>query len=85
VRFKPSWIIGAHPPQVNPRGSTGRGEAFCAALYCDWGGPALRDVLAAVDYAVDVMQARQSASPRLAFRSPTNLKFTGLTQNLGQL
>lgn len=38
---------------VNPRGSTGRGEEFCAALYADWGGPARHDVLTAVDYAVD--------------------------------
>ena len=38
---------------VNPRGSTGRGEEFCAALYADWGGPATHDVLTAVDYAVD--------------------------------
>ena len=30
--------------QVNPRGSTGRGEEFCAALYADWGGPGLHDV-----------------------------------------
>ena len=37
---------------VNPRGSTGRGEAFCAALFADWGGPALVDVLSAVDHAV---------------------------------
>ena len=41
--------------QVNPRGSTGRGEEFCAALFADWGGPGLHDVLSAVDYAVDVM------------------------------
>ena len=40
---------------VNPRGSTGRGEEFCAALYADWGGPATHDVLTAVDYAVDVL------------------------------
>ena len=39
--------------EVNPRGSTGRGEAYCAALYADWGGPALHDVLGAVDWAVE--------------------------------
>lgn len=37
---------------VNPRGSTGRGQAFCEALFADWGGPALRDVLAAVDFSI---------------------------------
>ena len=37
---------------VNPRGSSGRGQAFCQALFADWGGPALKDVLTAVDYAV---------------------------------
>ncbi len=36
----------------NPRGSNGRGEAFGMALYADWGPPAVRDVLAGVDYAV---------------------------------
>ena len=36
----------------NPRGSTGRGEAFAKALYADWGGPAVPDALAAVDDAV---------------------------------
>ena len=40
--------------QVNPRGSTGRGEEFCSALYADWGGPGLHDVLSAVDYAVEI-------------------------------
>ena len=37
---------------VNPRGSTGRGQEFCEALFADWGGPALRDVLAAVNFAI---------------------------------
>ncbi|MCI3131537.1 alpha/beta hydrolase family protein [Phenylobacterium aquaticum] len=36
----------------NPRGSNGRGEAFGMALYADWGTPAVKDVLAGVDYAV---------------------------------
>ena len=36
----------------NPRGSTGRGEAFAKALYADWGGPAVIDALAAIDDAV---------------------------------
>lgn len=44
----------------NPRGSTGRGEAFAKALYADWGGPAVPDALAAVDDAV----ARGVADPR---------------------
>lgn len=37
---------------TNPRGSTGRGQAFAAALYADWGGPAVPDALAGVDDAV---------------------------------
>jgi dipeptidyl aminopeptidase/acylaminoacyl peptidase len=37
---------------VNPRGSTGRGQAFSAAIYADWGHKDAQDVLAAVDYAV---------------------------------
>ena len=37
---------------ANPRGSTGRGLRYCAGIYADWGGPAVPDVLAAVDYAV---------------------------------
>jgi len=44
----------------NPRGSTGRGEAFAKALYADWGGPAVPDALAAVDDAV----ARGVADPK---------------------
>ena len=44
----------------NPRGSTGRGEAFAKALYADWGGPAVIDALAAVDDAV----ARGVADPK---------------------
>ena len=37
---------------VNPRGSTGRGQAFAAGIYADWGDKDAQDVLAAVDYAV---------------------------------
>jgi dipeptidyl aminopeptidase/acylaminoacyl peptidase len=44
----------------NPRGSTGRGEAFAKALYADWGGPAVPDALAAVDDAV----AKRIADPK---------------------
>ena len=36
----------------NPRGSTGRGEAFAKAIYADWGGLPVQDALAAVDDAV---------------------------------
>lgn len=38
-----------HP---NPRGSTGYGQAFCLAIWQDWGGPDFDDVMAAVDDAV---------------------------------
>ena len=37
---------------ANPRGSSGRGEAFSTAIYADWGNKDAQDVLAAVDYAV---------------------------------
>ena len=37
---------------ANPRGSSGRGEAFATAIYADWGHQDTQDVLAAVDYAV---------------------------------
>lgn len=38
-----------HP---NPRGSTGYGQAFCHAIWQDWGGPDFEDVMAAVDDAI---------------------------------
>ena len=37
---------------ANPRGSSGRGEAFAAAIYADWGNKDTQDVLAAVDHVV---------------------------------
>jgi dipeptidyl aminopeptidase/acylaminoacyl peptidase len=40
-------VIGA-----NPRGSSGRGEAFSKAIYADWGNKDAQDVLAAVDHVV---------------------------------
>ena len=43
----------------NPRGSSGRGEAFASAIYADWGNKDVRDVLASVD---DVV-ARGIADP----------------------
>ena len=36
----------------NPRGSSGRGEKFQAAIYADWGNVDVQDVLAAVDDAI---------------------------------
>ena len=48
---------------ANPRGSSGRGEKFQAAIFADWGHVDVEDVLAAVDDAV----ARKIADPdRLA-------------------
>ena len=35
---------------ANPRGSSGRGEAYSKAIYADWGNKDVEDVLAAVDY-----------------------------------
>ncbi|HEV7365482.1 MAG TPA: S9 family peptidase [Gemmatimonadales bacterium] len=37
---------------ANPRGSSGRGEKFSAAIWADWGNKDGQDVLAAVDFAV---------------------------------
>jgi dipeptidyl aminopeptidase/acylaminoacyl peptidase len=37
---------------ANPRGSSGRGEAYAKAIYADWGNKDVEDVLAAVDYVV---------------------------------
>ncbi|HET8625707.1 MAG TPA: S9 family peptidase, partial [Gemmatimonadales bacterium] len=37
---------------VNPRGSSGRGEAFSTAIYADWGNKDAQDVIAAVDWAL---------------------------------
>ena len=34
---------------MNPRGSSGRGEKFCTAIYADWGNKDVQDVLAGVD------------------------------------
>lgn len=54
--FTLSWQIFASQGYVivaaNPRGSSGRGEAFTTAIYKDWGGKDSEDVLAAVDYVV---------------------------------
>jgi dipeptidyl aminopeptidase/acylaminoacyl peptidase len=56
MEFDFTWqILAAHGYAVvasNPRGSVGRGTAYSAALFADWGGPAVPDVLAAADYAV---------------------------------
>lgn len=54
--FMPMWQIFASQGYVvvaaNPRGSSGRGEAFATAIWAEWGGKDTDDVLAAVDYAV---------------------------------
>ena len=36
----------------NPRGSSGHGQKFCAAIYADWGNKDYQDDVAMVDYAV---------------------------------
>ena len=46
-------VLAAHGYLVvvaNPRGSSGRGEAYATAIYADWGNKDAQDVLAAVDY-----------------------------------
>jgi dipeptidyl aminopeptidase/acylaminoacyl peptidase len=54
--FMTAWQILAAQGYVvvaaNPRGSSGRGEAFATAIWGEWGGKDTDDVLAAVDYAV---------------------------------
>ncbi len=45
---------------ANPRGSSGRGQAFSKAIYADWGNLDRTDVLAAVDHVV----ARGLADPK---------------------
>jgi dipeptidyl aminopeptidase/acylaminoacyl peptidase len=56
LAFDVEWqILAAHGYAVvasNPRGSTGRGQAYGAGIYANWGGPDVQDVLAGVDYAV---------------------------------
>jgi dipeptidyl aminopeptidase/acylaminoacyl peptidase len=58
--FDMSWMrewqmFAAHGYVVlaaNPRGSTGRGEAWSSAIYADWETRPVQDVLAIVDYAL---------------------------------
>lgn len=54
--FSFEWqLLASHGYAVvaaNPRGSTGRGQKYCAGIYANWGGPDVQDELAAVDYAV---------------------------------
>ncbi len=38
----------------NPRGSTGRGEKFCKAIYQGWGFKDYEDVIAAVDHVIEL-------------------------------
>ncbi|MBC7985228.1 MAG: S9 family peptidase [Sphingomonadaceae bacterium] len=37
---------------VNPRGSSGRGEAFASAIYADWGNADAADISAGIDWAI---------------------------------
>jgi len=48
--YAANGYVVIHP---NPRGSTGYGQAFCLAIWQDWGGPDYHDVMAAVDQAID--------------------------------
>ncbi len=62
-RFEFKWqLLAAEGYAViapNPRGSTGKGEAFASAIFADWGNKDGKDVLAAGDAAV----ARGIADP----------------------
>lgn len=55
--FMMTWQVLAAQGYVvvaaNPRGSSGRGEAFAKAIWGEWGGKDTADVLAVVDYAID--------------------------------
>jgi dipeptidyl aminopeptidase/acylaminoacyl peptidase len=49
-------LFAAHGYAVllpNPRGSSGYGEKFCAAIYADWGNKDYQDDIAMVDYALE--------------------------------
>ena len=51
-----SQLFAAHGYVVirpNPRGSSGYGQAFSAAIFADWGNKDTRDVLAGVDYLIE--------------------------------
>ncbi|MDH3223601.1 MAG: prolyl oligopeptidase family serine peptidase, partial [Gemmatimonadota bacterium] len=39
--------------RTNPRGSSGYGQAFSAALWANWGDPDFKDVMAGVDHVID--------------------------------
>ena len=39
--------------RTNPRGSSGYGQDFSAALWADWGNPDFKDVMAGIDYAIE--------------------------------
>ncbi len=38
---------------INPRGSTGYGQAFCEAIFADWGNLDYQDVMAGVDHVIN--------------------------------
>ncbi|NKB87595.1 MAG: prolyl oligopeptidase family serine peptidase [Acidobacteria bacterium] len=52
--WEPQWLAaqGYAVLYVNPRGSSGYGQEFAHALWADWGGPDLDDVVAGVDHLV---------------------------------
>jgi dipeptidyl aminopeptidase/acylaminoacyl peptidase len=39
--------------RTNPRGSSGYGQDFSAALWADWGNPDFKDAMAGIDYAIE--------------------------------
>ena len=56
--FQSTWQVFAANGYVvvaaNPRGSSGRGEAFSQAIWADWGNLDYEDVNAAVDHVIDL-------------------------------
>lgn len=52
----PSQLFAAHgyvTLLLNPRGSSGYGQAFSQAIFADWGNRDYQDVMAGVDYAIE--------------------------------
>jgi dipeptidyl aminopeptidase/acylaminoacyl peptidase len=55
-RFEPQ-LFAAHGyavVMVNPRGSSGYGQEFSEVLFADWGNKDFEDVMAGVDYAIEM-------------------------------
>jgi dipeptidyl aminopeptidase/acylaminoacyl peptidase len=70
--YAANGYLVVHP---NPRGSTGYGQAFCLAIWRDWGGPDYEDVMASVD---DVIERGWGDPDRMAV---TGWSYGGMLTN----